>query len=367
MRLLLATATGAAVLAGSVATALVPTTALAATECSKSDEFSKVEWTDAFVPLEKNNKVTVTAVLKSPFKKNADGTWERTADKKAVYSFTSVTGDLTKADNAKASLTVSKLPDPPAVADDDLKKALPEVKVTAEFEIAKADKDGKWTLNLSADNKACSAEITVDPQVKFVSAAVTDPVVLRSGEDTEVKVRANVIGASSVKGKLYSDDEADSVDVTLTKGSGNAWHTTTSFDTSYATGSWTLELVASRGGQDLKTEKADTFYVQKSSSKKKTKSRVSFDVSANKVRKGTSVRLFGKVYRGYSAYSGKTVGLYYKKKGGSWKFAYYVKASSTGKFSKTVKPRFDAYWRAVVGGTSKTHGSTSGYEYVDVR
>nr|BFE87130.1 hypothetical protein GCM10020093_097310 [Planobispora longispora] len=195
---------------------------------------------------------------------------------------------------------------------------------------------------------------------------MTDPVVLRSGGDTKVKIRASIVGASSVKGRLYSDDESDSVDLALTKGDGGSWTAETSFDTSYATGTWTLELQASRGGQTLKIEEADTFTVRRGAGKK-VKSKVSFDVSANKVRRGKSVRLFGKAYRGYSPYAGKTVGLYYKKRGGGWTFAYYVKASGTGRFSKTIKPRFDAHWRAVVGGTGKTYGSKSGHEYVDVR
>src|SRR5690348_9704722 len=75
MRLLLAAATGAVVFASGTATALATQSAVRAADaqCSKTDEFSKVEWTEAFVPLKDNNDITVTLTLKNPFKKDGDG------------------------------------------------------------------------------------------------------------------------------------------------------------------------------------------------------------------------------------------------------------------------------------------------------
>ncbi|GAA3118087.1 hypothetical protein [Streptosporangium carneum] len=379
MRLLLATATGAAVFASGTATAFASQStfskaAAADPKCSGSAEFTKVEWTEAFVPLKDNNEVTVTATLKNPFKKGADGKWVK-EDGKAVRDITGLSGEIVKAGATTGTKVDLDLPAVPAItADNEQAVALGEAKVTGKFTIGKDDKDGKWTLKLSpvrnTTAQPCVEEIAVDPQVKFVSAAVTDPVVITAGEDTKVAVKANILGASSVSARLYSNDGNDSVDLTLSKGNNaNSWYEDTWFDSDFTTGSWTLELTATRGKESIKYEKADTFSVQAGKSKsKKAKSKVSFDVSANKVKKGKSIRLFGTAYRSSSAYSGKMVELYYKKKGTSgWKFLSFSKANSKGKFSKVVKPKFDAYWRAVVPGTSKTYGATSGAEFVDVR
>ncbi|GIH90041.1 hypothetical protein ACFFMN_11430 [Planobispora siamensis] len=360
MRLLLAAATGAAVFTSSTATALAAGSATTAVACELSADVTALTVSDAFVPLKDDATVTFEATIKSPYKLNG---------KALEKDVTSVKADFQRVgETAWNDATIEQVPAPPT---GDHTTAPADVKVKGSFKITKDNKDGKWSVRVlvtrdGAAKEACK-EVTVDPQVKFVSAAVTDPVVISTSGDTEVQVRASVIGASSVKGKLYATDGGDSIDVTLEKGNGaNAWYADTYFDYSFTTGSWTLELEASRGGQSLEVKTADTFTVRKGSSKKAS-SKISFDVTANKVKKGKAIRLYGKVYRGSRAYSGKMVALYYKKKGGSWKFAHYVKANSTGKYSKTLKPKFDAYWRATVSGTSKTYGSKSGYEYVDVR
>ncbi|GIN03391.1 hypothetical protein Pve01_50490 [Planomonospora venezuelensis] len=367
MRLLLAAATGAAVFASGTATAFATQTRVAAAACDLvAADVTALTVDDPYVPLKEDATITFEATLKDAWK--LDGT-----PKKVERNITAVKAEFQRVgETTWNSATIGDLPAVPAApATGDASLPADAVKLKGSFKITKDNKDGKWLVRLlvsrGSDTKESCKEVTVDPQVKFVSASVTDPVVISSSGDTEVKVRANIVGASAVTGKLYHNDGGDSIDVTLEKGSSaGTWYADTYFDYSFSTGYWTLELAAARGGQTLEVKKADTFYVQKGAVKK-AKSKVSFDVTANKVKKGKSIRLYGKVYRGSKGYAGKMVGLYYKKKNGSWQFAYYVKANSSGKYSKTVKPRFDAYWRAVVGGTSKTYGSKSGYEYVDVR
>ncbi|MBG0828317.1 hypothetical protein HS041_11130 [Planomonospora sp. ID67723] len=368
MRLLLAAATGAAVFASGTATAFATQNKTAAMACDLvAADVTALTVDDPYVPLKEDATITFEATLKDAWKLDG-GT-----PKKVERNITAVKAEFQRvgetAWNAATIGDLPAVPAPPATGDATLPAEA--VKLKGSFKITKDNKDGKWLVRLlvsrGGDTKESCKEVTVDPQVKFVSASVTDPVVISTSGDTEVKVRANVIGASTVKGKLYNNDGGDSVDITLEKGSSaNTWFVDTYFDSSFSTGYWTLDLEASRGGQALEVKKADTFSVQRGASKK-AKSKISFDVTANKVKKGKSIRLFGKVYRGSSAYAGKMVGLYYKKKGGSWKFAYYVKATGSGQYSKTIKPKFDAYWRANVSGTSKTYGATSGYEYVDVR
>ncbi|SFI46931.1 hypothetical protein SAMN05216275_103277 [Streptosporangium canum] len=369
MRLLLAAATGAAVFATGTATAFATQTSATAVACDlNTADVTAVTVGDAYVPLKDDATVDFEATLKDA--------WKLAEDKKSVQqNITAVTAEFQRAgETTWNSATIEALPAvpaPPATGEATLPTA--DVKLKGSFKVTKDNKDGKWQVRLHVSRSAASSdsckEVTVSPQVKYVSASVTDPVVVSAGQDTEVAVKANIIGASSVTARLFSNDSNDSVDLELSKSNtADQWYRETWFDDDYATGAWTLELVAARGKESVKFEKADTFWVQKGSSKsKKAKSKVSFDVSANKVKKGKKIRLYGKAYRGSSAYSGKMIELYTKKKGGSWKFAYFVKANGSGKFSKTVKPKTDAYWRAQVPGTSKTYGSKSGYEFVDVR
>ncbi|ACZ84645.1 hypothetical protein [Streptosporangium roseum] len=369
MRLLLAAATGAAVFATGTATAFATQTSATAVACAlNTADVTAITFGDAYVPLKDDATVDFEATLKDAWK---------LVEGKVDRNITAVTAEFQRVgETAWNSATIEALPAVPAPPAAGTTPTLPtaDVKLKGSFKVTKDNKDGNWQVRLHVSRSGASSdsckEVTVSPQVKYVSASVTDPVVVSAGEETEVVVKANVVGASSVTARLFSNDSNDSVDLELSKSNtANQWYRETWFDDDYATGSWTLELVAARGKESVKIEKADTFWVQTGTSKsKKAKSKVSFDVSANKVKKGKKVRLYGKVYRGSSAYSGKMIELYSKKKGSaSWKFAYFVKANGSGKFSKTVKPKTDAYWRAQVPGTSKTYGSKSGYEFVDVR
>ncbi|WP_433253139.1 hypothetical protein ACQPYK_09185 [Streptosporangium sp. CA-135522] len=370
MRLLLATATGAAVFATGTATAFATQTKAAAVACDlTAADVTAITVSDAYIPPKDDATIGFEATLKDA--------WKLSADKKAVErNITAVTAEFQRVGettwNSATIEALPAIPAPPSSGDATLPTG--DVKLKGSFKVTKDNKEGKWQVRLhvsrgAAANDSCK-EFQVGSQIKFVSASVTDPIVLNSGDDTQVSVRANILGATSVTARLFSNDQNDSVDLELSEsGTANQWYKETWFDDDFATGSWTLELTATRGGQSVKFEKADNFWVQTGSSKaKKAKSKIAFDVSANKVKKGKKVRLYGTAYRGSSGYSGKMVELHYKKKGSSsWKFAYFVKANGSGKFSKTVKPKFDAYWRAEVSGTSKTYGAKSGSEFVDVR
>ncbi|MEV7005949.1 hypothetical protein [Streptosporangium sp. NPDC051022] len=366
MRLLLAAATGAVVFASGTATALATQSALsktAAAACAlTTTDVSDIKFEEAYVPLKDDITVGFEATIKAPYK---------LANGALVKDVTGIKADFQRpGETGWNEAIVAQIDNPPATTTPPA-----EVKVKGNFKITKDNKDGKWQLRLAVTRDGAAAkdscqEVAVDPQVKYVSSAVTDPVVVTPGQDTRVAVKATVLGASSVSARLFSNDGNDSVDLTLEKGnSANTWYQDTWFDSDFTTGNWTLELTAGRGKESVKYERADTFYVQAGkSSTKKSKTKVAFDVSANKVKKGKSIRLFGTAYRGSSAYSGKMVELYYKKKGtSSWKFLSFTKANAKGKFSKTVKPKFDAYWRARLPATSKTYAATSGAEFVDVR
>lgn len=374
MRLLLATATGAAVFASGTATAFATQSALpkaAAAACSLTTaDVTDIKVGDAYIPIKDDATVDFEATIKNPYALTADP--GDSTKKVLAKDVTSIRADFQRVgETTWNDATIAQIPAPPT---GNQTTAPADVTVKGSFKVTKDNKDGKWQVRLQVirtgpQTESCK-EVTVDPQVKLVSAGVTDPVVITAGEDTKVAVKANILGASAVTARLYSNDGNDSVDLTLSKGNSvNSWYEDTWFDSDFSTGTWTLELTAGRGKESIKYEKADTFSVQTGKSKsKKSKTNVSFDVSANKVKKGKAVRLFGTAYRGSSAYSGKMVELYYKKKGSSgWKFLSFAKANSSGKFSKSVTPKFDAYWRAVVTGTSKTYGSTSSAEFVDVR
>ncbi|GHH68218.1 hypothetical protein GCM10017673_16580 [Streptosporangium violaceochromogenes] len=378
-RLLVATATGAAVFAGGTSSAFATRPALlksaAACEAVTAD-ISEVKVGDAFVPLKEDNKIGFEATLRKPFKdKDANGAWPVEGNGKQVQrAATRVTAEVTRADGTVIAATDLILPKQPETTDAEHKVAdVPQTAVLkGDFTVTAKDRDGTWQIRLrvtkaGADGGTCK-EVGVDPQVKYVGASVTDPVVVTAGKDTKVVVRARVVGASSVSARLSSDDANDSVELRLSKGRGaTTWYRNTLFDDGFSTGGWTLELTATRGKESVKVGKADAFTVRAAKARK-AGSKVSFDVSANTVRKGKAIRLFGTAYRGGSAYAGKAVALYRKRKGSSgWTFVAFATANGQGRFGKVVRPKSDAYWRAVLPGTSRTYGAVSGAEFVDVR
>ncbi|MEU6720551.1 hypothetical protein ABZ897_54640 [Nonomuraea sp. NPDC046802] len=88
----------------------------------------------------------------------------------------------------------------------------------------------------------------------------------------------------------------------------------------------------------------------------------------NKVRKGKTFKVYGKVYRGKAAYPGKKVEVYFKAKGGkTYNLMGFATASSTGGYTKTFKARRDGYFQIKVPGTGTTRASLSPQEFVDVR
>ncbi|GAA4218875.1 hypothetical protein GCM10023075_02120 [Streptosporangium album] len=358
--MLLATATGAAVFTAGTATALAAPTGDTATACAlTTTDVTGITADDAYVPLKDDATFDFEATVENPYVKGYDG--------KLGRNVTGLSAQFQRAgETTWDRALVEQIPEPP----DGAAAAPADIKVKGRFKVTKADRDGRWRVRLlitrGHQTRESCAEVTVAPRLKYISASVTDPVVLVPGEETGVDIRANVIGASSVTARLLSDDTDDSVDVKLSEGAtAGRWERKTWFDDDYAKGPWSLELTVTRGKESVKFGNAGSFWVRAGT---RARAKVTFDVSAHKIKKGGKVRLYGKAYRNGSAYSGKKVGLYCKKTGSSgWKLAYSVKADGSGRFSKTVTPKSDAYWRAQTAGTGKTSKARSGYEFVDVR
>ncbi|WP_406318219.1 hypothetical protein OHA77_12675 [Streptosporangium sp. NBC_01639] len=360
IRLLLATAAGIAAFATGTTPALATQAGVATAACAlTATDVTGITFDDAYVPLKGHATVGFEATVRNPYVTGGDGRLGR--------QVTGLRAQFQKAgETTWYGASIGQIPGPPAGTP----AAPADIKVRGGFRVAKGDRDGTWRVRLlitrGVQTHGSCAEVAVAPRLTYIDASVTDPIVLVPGKETEVNIRANVIGASSVTAHLLSEDADDSVDVKLSESeTAGRWQRKTWFGDDYAKGAWTLELTVTRGKESARFGRADRFWVGTGS---KARAKVSFDVSAHRVREGRKIRLYGRAYRNGSAYSGKKVGLYYKKKGSSsWRFAYSVQANRSGRFGKTVQPRHDAYWRAQTSGTGKTAKARSGYEFVDVR
>ncbi|GAA1014965.1 hypothetical protein GCM10009556_051000 [Acrocarpospora pleiomorpha] len=239
----------------------------------------------------------------------------------------------------------------------------------------------KWRLQLGLTAPDATAEPTSWTSFEFVVAAATkvtnfdidpDNVTLKSGSSVDVGVRAIVEKAG---GEVFKDArvESDSTSDYYSLQTGfeaddKTYYDYVSMDSSTATGRWQAKLTFTRGTKTYEFVKS--FNVSKGTTSK-AKSKITFKVSPTKVKKGKSVKMYGIVYRGYTSWGPwkkKILKLYFKKKGTkTWKFAGYIGANNSGKFTKTVKPKYDGYWRVGAFATSVTLGKWSSYKYVDVR
>jgi hypothetical protein len=351
--LLLATATGAAVLLGGAG--LTATSALASQYAMAADDFTGDATADAYVPLDKDIDATVTLKLKNP------------------DTATGVTGTIeppgkaardVKFDFTASTTTPTPSPTPSPVADKT---------VTGKWTIGKDDPAGDWKLTVnvarSSGGGANSFTVKVSGKQGISGANVTpDPVQLVKGKDTRVSVEASVKDAGTVSAKLVSDTTSEYYDLgDLAKESDGYYRGVTYFSDDTTEGAWTLEVYATRGGQTLKGEAAFSVIAPEGGATKKVKSRVTIS-APNKVRKGKAFKVYGKVYRGTKAYKGKIVEVYFKTKGTkTYKFMGFAKATSTGKYAKSFKGKKDGYFQVKVPGTSKTRSSLSPQEFVDVR
>ena len=109
-----------------------------------------------------------------------------------------------------------------------------------------------------------------------------------------------------------------------------------------------------------------TFYV------KRNTMMPSFNAAPEPVRRGTSVKVSGRLTRlnpsvGYVGYGGKTVNMYFKPVGGTWTMKGSATTDSHGSWSRSFTASEDGSWQARFKGTSNYHRETSHSDYVDVQ
>ncbi|MGW2152719.1 hypothetical protein [Nonomuraea sp. NPDC001699] len=357
VRLLLAAATGAAVLLGGAG---LSATGASASAYALADDFTGDASANAYIPLEKDVDATVTLKLKNPDTVTAvTGTIEPPGKTAKTVSF-----DFTPSTPSTSTPTATPTTTPSPVADKT---------ITGKWTIGKDDPAGDWKLTVNVARSGGSSPSTFTVKVSgkqgISGANVTpDPVQLVKGRDTKVTVEASVKDAGTVSAKLVSDTTSEYYDLgELAKESDTYYRGVTYFTDDTTEGSWTLEVYATRGGQTLKGEASFSVVAPTGGASKKVKTRVTIS-APNKVTKGRAFKVYGKVYRGTKAYKGKIVEVYFKTKGTkTYKFMGYAKATSTGKYSKTFKGKKDGYFQVKVPGTSKTRTSLSPQEFVDVR
>ncbi|WP_125631683.1 hypothetical protein [Nonomuraea sp. WAC 01424] len=358
VRLLLATATGAAVLLGGAG---LSATGASASAYAAADDFTGDASASAYVPLDKDIDATVTLKLKNPdTATSVTGSIEPPGK-----SARTVTFDFTPSTSTPSrTATPTTTPSPAA-----------DKSVTGKWTIGKDDPAGDWKLTVNvartggSGGGASTFTVKVSGKQGISGANVTpDPVQLVKGKDTRVTVEASVKDAGTVSAKLVSDATSEYYDLgDLSKESDGYYRGVTYFSDDTTEGAWTLEVYATRGGQTLKGEASFSVVAPAGGASKKTKTRVTIS-APNKVNKGRAFKVYGKVYRGTKAYKSKIVEVYFKTKGTkTYKFMGYAKATSTGKYSKTFKGKKDGYFQVKVPGTSKTRSSLSPQEFVDVR
>lgn len=400
MRLLIATATGAALLTGGLATASTAASAKAIAACELvAADITKITLGDAFVPQKDDNKVDFTAVAKDPFgpitdgkypvKDVTEGTPANLTDRKWVVEpkITSAKAEIFRTGEATPTQTVDlaaslpkNFPVPQTATGIPVETTAlavagvpASVDLKGQFLIKETDKDkvGKWQIKITLSRSSAPScqEFDVAGKAGLTSASVTpNPVVLVKGKDIKVSVKVSAKDASSVSAVLQSDDTSESYDLgDLAKGIDGVYRGETYFSDDTSAGDWTLVARAVRGGQAIEGSADFTVTAAAGGPSKKAKSRVTISAPA-KVKLGKTFKIYGKVYRGTKAYAGKIVEVYFKKKGSTkYTFMGFAKATSTGKYTKSFKAKRDGYWRVKVPGTSKTRSSLSPQEFVDVR
>lgn len=341
LRSLLATATGAALLLGCVN---LP----AALAASAGSDFNGAATSDAFIPVDKDIEVSVTLRLKDPATVTA-----------------AVTGSITPPGKAGRDVSFDFKPSSAS--------RVTETVITGRFGIGKDDPAGDWRLNVRVPRDGGTGSndfvLKVSGKQGITSGGVTpNPVRLIKGKDVKVSVKASVTDAASVSAKLISEESNESFDLgDLDRGSDGDYRGSTFFSDDTPPGDWTLEVYANRGGQSLKGISSFTVVAPVGGASKKAKVRVTIKAPA-KVRKGASVKVSGKVYRGSKGYPKKTVEVYFKVKGTStYKLLRFAKTNSTGKYAKSFTVKKDGYFRVKAPGTSKTRSALSPQEFVDVR
>ncbi|MDP4504762.1 MULTISPECIES: hypothetical protein [unclassified Nonomuraea] len=336
VRSLLAIAMGAAVLLAGTGVSAAATMA---------DDFTGDASASASIPLQNDVEGVVTLTLKEPSKVSG------------------VTGSIEPPGKAAKTVTFDFRTGDTAATQ----------KLTGKWPISKDDPAGEWKLSVvvTRDTGANTTPFVVKVSGKqgITGAKVSpNPVQLVKGKDVQVSVEASVKDATTVSAKLVSDAGGEFYDLgDLAKEADGRYRGSTYFADDSTPGDWTLEVYAHKGGETLKGVAAFTVVAPEGGASKKAKSRVTI-AAPNKVTKGKTFKVYGKVYRGTKAYKGKIVEVYFKAKGTkTYKLMGFAKATSTGKYAKTYTAKKDGYFRVRVPGTKTTRSSLSPQEFVDVR
>ncbi|WP_066373239.1 hypothetical protein [Herbidospora mongoliensis] len=361
LRLIVAAATGAALFATG---AVVAAPAYAATVDATGSGF-----TDLFIPPSGSDKIPFKVKVTSPYSAGFD----KPARVHVQFLRTDEATTATPHEGTAAEIpTIAASPTPTPVA---------SVDVAASIPVSSSDKPGKWQYRIGVVQGGATSttpayegwkEITVATATRVNSASVDpDPVVLKKGSEVDVftNFKLEKYGDEKLTGVRFESSDGTYYTLPSALEADDSYHGSASFDDQAPAGNWQLKVTVSRGSKIYSFVKG--FSVNSPGAKAKAKSKITIAVSPAKVKKGKSVKIYGKVYRGTSSWgswSKKILKLYFKKKGTkTWKFVGYVGANSTGKYSKTVKPKYDGYWRLQATATSLTNSALSPYKLVDVR
>ncbi len=338
MRLLLAAATGAALLVGG---AHLPV-AYAATA---GPDFDGPAVADASIPADGDVEVTVTLSLRDP------------------RTVTAVTGHVTPPGGSRRDVAFDLKPSTAARA-----------AIAGRFTVGSDDPPGAWRLNVQVAREGDPARATtfalhVAGRQRVDTAAVSpNPVLLVRGKDVKVSVLAGVTGAETVSARLVSVGSHDTYRLgDLERGSDGRYRGVTYLSDDTAPGEWRLEVSARRGGQTVKGSAAFTVRAPEQGASKKVRARVTLAAPA-RVAKGGQVKLRGTVHRGTAAYARKRLAVYFKAAGTTtYRLLGHVRANASGRYAVSYPARRDGYFRVKVASTSKTRGALSPQEFVDVR
>ncbi|WP_214106488.1 hypothetical protein [Acrocarpospora catenulata] len=356
-------------LAGVSGAALIASgAAITATPANAAPALGDPTFVDSFLPPSGNSTIDFSVKLTDAFATNGQPA-------KKVWARFTKDDTVTPVVYANATVTqpaaVTTVPNPNEVI---VKGAIP---------VSSSDvPSDKWKLELVLSEVADTTAPTSGWSAKdFTVAAATrvtnvsiDPstVTIKSGSAVDVGVRAVIekYGDEVLKDvRLESKSDSDYYSLgTGMEADGKTYYDYATLDSSTTAGNWQVNFTITRGSKTYSFVKG--FTVKKGTAAK-AKSKVTFTVSPTKVKKGKSVKMYGTVYRGYTSWGPwkkKILKLYFKKKGTkTWKFVTYIGANNSGKYTKTIKPKYDGYWRVGAFATSLTSGKWSAYKFVDVR
>lgn len=357
VRLLLATATGAAVLlggAGITATAAGASTSLTAR--TAAGDITGVSAGNTYVPSDGTVQAGINFTVKDPLGTDPSTTVPA-----------SVTAEISPPGKAARSVNVSY--SQPSKGSDG--KLPTSAAGTGSFNISSDDPAGDWSLTFKVSRGGSvstdSFTVNVTGKKASISASVSpDPVNLKKGREVQVDVSARVKDAGSVSARLVSDDTSEYYDLgTLSQDGYGVYTGSTYFSDDTEPGAWTLEVTATRGNETFKGQVAFTVNEPEGGVSKKAKSKVTLSVQ----KKGTKIKVYGKATRAGKAYKGKMLAVYYKAKGakGKYKRIAWVKTDSAGKYSTKVTIKKDGYVKVRLSGTSKTRSAWSPQKFVNIK